>query len=93
MHRYLRGKLPSTRTATAGLGHSGLRITKQEMSLAKARAQQLSTTEVQGVSGFQPCLSPKTLRGGEMGQRCVAPEKSPVPGSLGSFEGAGSANW
>lgn len=57
MHRYLKGKLPSTPTATAGLGHSGLRITKQEMSQAKEWAQQLCTTEIQGVSSFQPCLS------------------------------------
>lgn len=75
MHRCLKGKLPSTLTATAGLGHSGLRTSKQEMSLAKARAQQLCTTEIQGVSSFQPVI--KRLGGVEMGQRCLAPAKSP----------------
>lgn len=88
MYRYLKGELPSPPTANAGLGHSGLRTTKQEMPPAKAPLHNQDAGDEQ-----LPAMPvSKRLRGVEMGQRCLAQQRVLVPGSLESFEIAGSAN-
>lgn len=75
MYIYLKGKLPSTRTAAAVLGHAGLRTIKQEMSQSEAQAQQL--TVYRGSEQLLATACHLETEGSEIGCRGLVPPKNP----------------